>query len=251
MGFEGVALSRNSIAQPLGDGRVVMAVEMRTPDGWRPGLLVLDPETGADKRAIRAADAAGRALFPASGGGLLIAYGGRQPCNGMGGDAVASSVTTCISPMRRWSPFHNMALISPFTTLEDVARYEAVFAEMLGESSPRQHEAAGPAGRRRQPDRGTAGATGPPFQRRSRPAPKAALRVQVDHGGDRIPSCEAATAILIAVVVCLPAPPFCDAMTTTSPSSPQCQPLSDLSISRSEREPMPATHRRRVNLTRP
>ncbi len=40
------------------------------------------------------------------------------------------------------SPFHNMALISPFTTLEDVARYEAVFAEMLGEYTARAASSA-------------------------------------------------------------------------------------------------------------
>lgn len=93
VGFEGVALSRNSIAQPLGDGRVVMAVEMRTADGWRPGLLVFDPETGAEggRYPLPLRGGVARLFLSPDGTRLLIACGLiRQSCTESGGDAVVT-----------------------------------------------------------------------------------------------------------------------------------------------------------------
>jgi glutamate-1-semialdehyde 2,1-aminomutase len=37
------------------------------------------------------------------------------------------------------TPFHNMALISPFTTMRDVERYDEVFGDMLAEFTERSH----------------------------------------------------------------------------------------------------------------
>lgn len=91
--FDGVGLSRNSIAQPMGDGRMVMAVDMSTVDGWRPGLIVFDPVTGVE---------GGRYPLPLRGGNprlflspdgtrLLIVCGTVERfCTETGGDAVVT-----------------------------------------------------------------------------------------------------------------------------------------------------------------
>lgn len=57
--FDGVKVSYKSSAQPIGDGRVVIEADMRTSDGWRPGLIVLDQVTGIE---------GGRYPLPLSGG---------------------------------------------------------------------------------------------------------------------------------------------------------------------------------------
>ncbi|SIR27675.1 hypothetical protein SAMN05421641_1368 [Paracoccus thiocyanatus] len=91
--FQGVAPSRNSTAQALGDGRVVMAVEMRTADGWRPGLLVFDPETGAEggRYPLPLRGGVARLFLSPDGTRLLIACGViRQSCTETGGDAVVT-----------------------------------------------------------------------------------------------------------------------------------------------------------------
>lgn len=91
--FAGVKMSYKSIAQPMGDGHVVIEAEMLTADGWRPGLIVFDPGTG---------DEGGRYPLPLSGGiprlllspdgtRLLIACGDTEWfCTESGGNAVVT-----------------------------------------------------------------------------------------------------------------------------------------------------------------
>ncbi|WP_323033291.1 hypothetical protein [Paracoccus sp. (in: a-proteobacteria)] len=157
--YQGVVPSRNSIAQALGDGRAVMAVEMRTPDGWRPGLLVFDPETGAEggRYPLPLRGGVARLFLSPDGTRLLIACGViRQSCTESGGDAVVAQR----DDLRVFAdvPVEGRSLTAyPGTpTPPEEYSFEAVVAAR-GEPHPRrrQHEAVGPAGRRRQPDRGT------------------------------------------------------------------------------------------------
>lgn len=91
--FDGMGLSRNSIAQPRGDGRVVMAADMRTADGWRPGLIVFDPVTGAEagRYPLPMRGMNPRLFLSPDGTRLLIACGVIEPsCTEWGGNAVVT-----------------------------------------------------------------------------------------------------------------------------------------------------------------
>lgn len=92
--FDGVGLSRSSVARPMGDGRMVMAVDMRTADGWRPGLIVLDPVTGAEagRYPLPMRGVNPRLFLSPDGTRLLIACGVIEPsCTESGGDAVITA----------------------------------------------------------------------------------------------------------------------------------------------------------------
>ncbi|AYF03940.1 hypothetical protein PY32053_04431 (plasmid) [Paracoccus yeei] len=89
--FDGVGLSQSSTAHPLGDGRVVISADMRTADGWRPGLIVLDPVTGAEagRYPLPMRGMNPRLFLSPDGTRLLIACGVIEPsCTEWGGDAV-------------------------------------------------------------------------------------------------------------------------------------------------------------------
>jgi len=91
--FDGVGLSRSSVAQPLGDERVVMAVDMRTADGWRPGLIVFDPVTGAESRRYPLPLWGGNPrLFLSPGGTRLLIVCGviEKFCTESGSEAVVT-----------------------------------------------------------------------------------------------------------------------------------------------------------------
>lgn len=89
--FDGVGLSRSSIVHPMGNGRVVLAADMLTADGWRPGLIVLDPVSGAEGGRFPLPMRGGnpRLFLSPDGTRLMIACGVTQPaCTESGGDAI-------------------------------------------------------------------------------------------------------------------------------------------------------------------
>lgn len=91
--FDGVKLSYKSSAQPMGDGRVVIETDMRTADGWRPGLIVLDPVTGIEggRYPLPLSGGTPRLLLSPDGTRLLIACGDTEWfCTESGGNAVVT-----------------------------------------------------------------------------------------------------------------------------------------------------------------